>query len=199
MPKVTASWWEAGCEPRWSYSRGPALTAHQYETAQGWVLLRVFRMLQQAGRGSQRRWHPNLGLWVEFKFTSNRGPSALGWGLDDARGLGMGQASGMAISGRDHGVTGTSCSSALPPVKMLPLLPGCSDSLYLRVSPCSRHHLLICPSSCSWEGNSDTPPPCFPPFSGSPLLSARMAVPVLCRLVSRHALPACCVLVALVC
>lgn len=52
------------------------------------MLLRVFRMLQQAGRVSQRRWHPNLGLWVEFKFTSSRGPSALSWGLDDAGGLG---------------------------------------------------------------------------------------------------------------
>lgn len=84
----------------------------------------------------------------------------------------MGQASGLAISGRDDGVRGTSCSSALPPLRMLPLLPGCRDSLNLQASPCSRHPLLICPSSCSWEGNSDTPPPasspCLAPHCSQP-------------------------------
>lgn len=67
------------------------LNACQCKIANGWVLLRVFKMLQQAGRASQRKWHLSLGLKVEFKLTSNRGPSLLSWGFDDASGLGWGR------------------------------------------------------------------------------------------------------------
>lgn len=42
------------------------LTACQYKIANGWALLRVFEMLQQAGRASHRKWHLSLGSKVEL-------------------------------------------------------------------------------------------------------------------------------------
>lgn len=106
------------------------------------------------------------GVEVELNFISNKVPSALGQGLMMPVTWGLaGKWAGHHWQGqiRGSGVGGASWPATLPCLRMLPLLPGCSDSILQGLSgpatPCQFVLHLV-----GRRAALVTPPSCFQPF-----------------------------------